>query len=420
MARPSTPRFPDAATRRRVLRRRRQVAAAAALLVLTALAFGAMVLVSLGDTPPVATVRTLHLPATTAVSRPAPLPWAATGESAVAVPAAGFATQSGPEEPVPVASMTKIMTAYVVLHDHPLRPGRPGPVVTITPADAQNFATDTVTDQANVLLQAGETLTELQMVQGLLVHSANDLAYALANWDAGSVTAFVARMNAAAARLGMSHTHFADASGFDPGSVSTAGDLLKVTAAALRNRVFAHAVTLLAVTLPLAGTVGSYTPMLGTPGVVGVKSGFTTQAGGGDVLAYTATVGGRRLTALAAVTSQEGPTVLQRAGQEALTLARAAAAEVVQATAARVGQAVATATVDGRTVRVVVTRPVVLDVGPGAVVRMAVVVRRAPRGGDPAGTPVGTATFVAGSQRVAVPVRTAAPLPAPPLLQRLF
>ena len=75
-----------------------------------------------------------------------------------------------------------------------------------------------------------EQITEQQVLGGMLVHSADNYADLLARWDAGSIPAFVAKMNAAAARLGMGHSHFADASGVDPGSQSTASDLLKVAA----------------------------------------------------------------------------------------------------------------------------------------------------------------------------------------------
>ena len=173
--------------------------------------------------------------------------------------------------------MTKVMTAYVVLHDHPLATGANGPDLTISPTDAQDFTTDLDTTQASVEIQAGEVLTERQALDGMLVHSANDLAYTLACWDAGSVPAFVAKMNATAASLGMHQTRYADASGYTPHSMSTAADLLKVTAAAMAYPAFAQAVSMPSVTLPVSGTALSYTPLLaggtGDPGVVGVKSG---------------------------------------------------------------------------------------------------------------------------------------------------
>ena len=348
-------------------------------------------------------------PATAASLTPS-LPWTKTGQSAVDIPAVGFSAQSGPERPVPVASMTKVMTAYVVLHDHPLALGEQGPTVTMTAADAAQFGLDTATDQANVVLTAGEVLTEYQMLEGLLVHSANDLAYALACWDAGSLPAFVAKMNATAAVLGMRATHFGDASGFSASSVSTASDLLKVAAAAMTNPVFAQIVSMPAVGLPVAGVVASYTPLLGTTGVVGVKSGFTSAAGGGDILAYRTSVDGHSLLSLAAVTSQEGWTVLETSGKEALALAKAASASVQVVTLAQRGAVVAHVVGGKKAVDVTTGTSAQLLALPGERVRQLVRVRPPLRDAKK-GARLGTATFALASQRVSVPVRLAARVP---------
>ena len=88
--------------------------------------------------------------------------------------------------------------------------------------------------------------------------------------------AFVAKMNATASRLGMDDSHFADASGVNPGSESTASDLLKVAALDMDDPTFASMVTMSSITLPVAGTISTYTPLLGLQGVIGVKSGFTS------------------------------------------------------------------------------------------------------------------------------------------------
>lgn len=342
------------------------------------------------------------LPATRRVPPGDPtLPWPATGESAVAIPAVGFSAESGPEQPVPVASMTKVMTAYVVLQDHPLSGTTPGPPITITQTDVDNYATDVVTTQASVLVQPGEVLSERQALDGLLVHSADNLAYALACWDAGSVPAFLSKMNAAATTLGMHDTHFADASGYTPASVSTASDLLKVATVAMALPAFAQAVAMPAVTLPVAGVVSTYTPLLPggytgpTPGVVGVKSGFTTAAGGGDLLAYQATVGGRQVDVLAAVTSQEGPEVLHAAGEMALGLASAAAGGLV--TVGVGPERVGTETDGGRTVPVVTSSSASLLAWPGQRVHQQV----------RAGPHIGTLRLTLGQQQVTVPLHTA-------------
>lgn len=368
--------------------------------------------------PPTAVVRAAAGPAPASGAGTAPsstgalaaaLPWPASGQAAVDIPVVGFRAQSTAEHAVPVASLTKIMTAYVVLEDHPLAAGSQGPRVRITLADADDFGTDTVTDQASIELKAGEVLTEYQLLEGLLVHSANDFAYALACWDAGSVPAFVAKMNATAAGLGMRSTHFVDASGFDAGSMSTASNLLTVAAAAMADPTFAQIVTMPSVTMPIGGLQESYTPLIGTTGVVGVKSGYTNTAGGGDVLAYQASVDGRTFITLAAVTSQEGPTVLLTAGKEALAIARAAASRVEPDVVTTAGRTVAD--LEARTHRVTAstaTAATVLALA-GDTVQQHLHVRT-PGLGAPRGTQIGTATFRLGTQVVSVPVRTTSPL----------
>ena len=69
------------------------------------------------------------------------LPWTKNGQSAIAVPSVGIDVQSGPEQAVPIASLTKMMTAYIILRDHPLTVGQNGPSITITQADLNDYDT---------------------------------------------------------------------------------------------------------------------------------------------------------------------------------------------------------------------------------------------------------------------------------------
>ena len=188
-----------------------------ALLLLVA-AVGAFVGVRLHTPEPAPAVtsaltRTVRVPA-----KAVTLPWPTTGQGAIAVPSIGIDVASGPEKAAPVASLTKLMTAYVVLHDHPLALRQPGPTITITQAELDDYESDTVNDEANAQVLLGEQISEEDVLGGMLVHSANNYADHLARWDAGSIPAFVAKMNADAARLGMHNSHFVDPSGVNPGS----------------------------------------------------------------------------------------------------------------------------------------------------------------------------------------------------------
>ena len=151
-------------------------------------------------------------------------------------------------------------------------------------------------------IEVGEQLTERQMLEAMLTQSANDIAYSLAVWDAGSVDAFVVKMNALAASLGTTDTHYVDASGYDPATVSSASDVLRVAAVGMAIPTFAEIVALTQVTLPLAGTLHNIVAEIGVDGVIGVKSGYTSQAGACMVLAADRVIDGRTLLVLVAVT----------------------------------------------------------------------------------------------------------------------
>src|SRR5256714_5055298 len=135
--------------------------------------------------------------------------WPAYGQAAVQL--GQSQVRAGPNQhEAPIASVAKVMTAYVVLRDHPLQPGEDGPTITLTDADVADTERRRRQQESVVSVVAGEQLTELQALQALLLPSANNIAAVLAHWDAGSASRFVARMNATARSLGMTrtpHTH---------------------------------------------------------------------------------------------------------------------------------------------------------------------------------------------------------------------
>ncbi len=407
--------------RRRGHRRRRRRRLAVTLLSLAlALGLATLAVVRLGAAAPVATLTSTMPTRVPVVASPVSLPWPVTGQSAIAVPSIGIDVTSGPEQAVPIASLTKMMTAFLILRDHPLDAGNNGPRITMTQVDLDDFENDTVEDQANAQVAVGEVLTERQLLEGLLVHSANNFADTLARWDTGDIATFVEKMNSAAARLGMHHTHYADPSGFDQGSQSTAGDLLKVAARDMENPTFASIVKMSSVTLPVAGTISTYTPWLGFDGVIGVKSGFTTAAGGCDVVAVVRRVHGKDAMILAAVTGQTGLQVLAAAGYLALNLADHVGVSIGSVPLVRAGERIAKVTVAGHTVEATAASSVAMLSWPGVVARRRMAPGRMARAGTEAGTPVGSVVVELGTQRAVIPVRLRAPLPKATIFQRLF
>jgi D-alanyl-D-alanine carboxypeptidase (penicillin-binding protein 5/6) len=226
------------------------------------------------------------------------------GSAVVSVSGLGVLGQSGPVEAKPIASVTKMMTAYVILKNHPLAPGQPGPTLNITQADVSRYLAMLAQDQSVQPVNAGGVLTELQLIQGMLIPSANNYAEILAAWDAGSVVAFVDKMNAEAAALGMTNTHYDDVSGFSAKSVSTAEDQLSLARAALSDPVFAATVATEQVTLPAAGTLQSTNRLLGTGGVVGIKTGSTEEAGANLAFAARHEAAGQTVEVIGVVLGQ--------------------------------------------------------------------------------------------------------------------
>ncbi len=333
------------------------------------------------------------------------------------MPSTGFFLTSGPERPVPVASLTKIMTALVVLHDHPLQPGRAGPLVTITPTDVADAARLEAQNATVLPIQVGERLSERQLLAGLLVRSANDFADALARWDAGSLAAFVARMNRTARTLGLRQTTYADASGVSDRSRSTAADQLRLAEIAMANPVFAQLVAQPSVVEPLAGQVANYISAVGHDGVVGVKSGFTQAAMGCLVLAARRPVEGRSVLVLAAVTGQGGFNPLGLAQQVDLRLVDRLAQSLRVVTLVRRGTVLGTVRapwLGTLSAPVVADRSLTLLVGPGQSPRWSSALQPLRVPSRP-GSLVGQVTVRIGEQRVETPLVTARALPPPGL-----
>jgi D-alanyl-D-alanine carboxypeptidase (penicillin-binding protein 5/6) len=234
------------------------------------------------------------------------LPWPTKGAAALGVEGAGTLGSVGTGHPAPIAGLAAVMTAYLVLREHPLAAGGSGPAIPVTAATSAAAQTEAASQQSVVPVATGETLTERQALEGLLVAQGNDMAILLAGWDAGSEAAFVVKMNAAAHALGLDSTTFTDPSGLDTGTVSTPTDLIRLGEAAMADPTFAQIVAMAQVTLPLAGLVYNLDADLGQSGIVGIKTGSDSAAGGCFLFASDETVDGKSLTLVGAVLGQEG------------------------------------------------------------------------------------------------------------------
>jgi D-alanyl-D-alanine carboxypeptidase (penicillin-binding protein 5/6) len=219
----------------------------------------------------------------------------------------GGQIHAGPNQhAAPIASVAKVMTAYVVLRDHPLGPGESGPTIEITEADVADTERRRAQEESIVSVAAGERLTELQALQALLLPSANNIAAVLARWSAGSEERFVARMNEVALSLGMKSTRYTDPSGFDDATVSTAADQVRIVEEAMRLLVFARIVATPGAWIPVAGTIYTTNGLLGRDGFVGVKTGSDAAAGGCFAFRAVRWSKGKRVTITGVVLGQPG------------------------------------------------------------------------------------------------------------------
>jgi D-alanyl-D-alanine carboxypeptidase (penicillin-binding protein 5/6) len=232
--------------------------------------------------------------------------WPAHGQAAF-VQTGQSQIETGPnQQPAAIASVAKVMTAYLVLRDHPLRLGEDGSTITLTDADVADTSYRRRRQESVISIAAGEQLTELQALQALMLPSANNIAAVLARWDAGSTDEFVAQMNDTARSLGMRETRYTDPSGYDDATVSTAADQVRIVALAMRMPVFASIVATPRVTLPVAGTVYNTDKLLGHNGFVGVKTGSDNAAGGCFAFQAIRWIDGTRTTITGVVLGQPG------------------------------------------------------------------------------------------------------------------
>jgi D-alanyl-D-alanine carboxypeptidase (penicillin-binding protein 5/6) len=275
--------------------------------------------------------------------------------------------------------------------------------------------------ESEVPIAAGESLTELEALEGLLVDSGADMATVLADWDAGSVSAFVAKMNATAGALGLTSTHVTDPTGVDPATTSTAEDLVRLGEASLSIPVLRQIVSLGQASVPMTAVVFNPNFDLGQDGIIGIKTGSDSNAAGCFLFAAEQDIGGKNVTVVGAVLGQPGGalgpnTAAVDAGD---ALVKSIFGALHNFTLFTPGQQVGQITAAwGSTAPVTVAQPVNLVGWPGLTVTLAT---RHDRLDGPlaTGATVGTLHAGVGSSSADVAVRTASALSGPGVWWRL-
>ena len=229
------------------------------------------------------------------------LPWPAYGQGALGARSYGVLTTHGEQTPVPIASITKIVTALAVLKEKPLAKGEKGPNITINSDDVAIYNEFVSQDGSVTPITRGSQISEYDGLQSMLIPSSNNMAATVAKWAFGSVDNYVKYANQMLSDMGFKQTHVDEASGFSTKSVSTATELIKLGEIALANEVIAEIVKKDTVSLPFAGKVNNINWLLGNEGVIGIKTGNTDEAGGCLLFAAQKNILGQSITLIGAI-----------------------------------------------------------------------------------------------------------------------
>lgn len=196
------------------------------------------------------------------------------GEDYLGPDAAGAFASSGGNDPRPLASVTKLITAMVVLDAHPLDgPNDPGPTISFTEADTDLYDQFYVQGVTIARMPDGTSMSQRDAMATMLLPSASNYAVALARWGFGSEGAFVQAARSWLSAKGLNDTRIVDAAGVDERNSSTPGDLVALGRLAAADPVIATLTATRSISVVGPGTVTNTNDLLGTLGVNGLKTG---------------------------------------------------------------------------------------------------------------------------------------------------
>lgn len=227
--------------------------------------------------------------------------WPDDGSAAVGVDGVDAVAASG-DEPTPMASITKLITALVVLDAQPLEPGETGPEFTFSSEDRAIYWQYLARGESALAVPRDGAMTQYQLLQGMLIGSAGNYAEKLTVEQWPTDREFAAAANRWLDEHGINGITVADRSGFDDDNVATPAALVALAEAAMADPVIAEIVGTRSVELPSAGLVENTNDLL-DDGATGVKTG--TLWGDYNVLASDqVTVGDTDVAVFAAVLDQ--------------------------------------------------------------------------------------------------------------------
>jgi serine-type D-Ala-D-Ala carboxypeptidase (penicillin-binding protein 5/6) len=241
------------------------------------------------------------------------LPWPSEGQAYIDVAGLGVLGTFGKPKPVPIGSVAKTMTAYLVLKKSPLSKGENGPMITVD-AKAEEGGTHGQGNGGESVLDtvhAGDKISERDALSAMMIPSANNIARLLARWyTGGSEAKFVKKMNETADALGMHHTTYTDPSGLQHTTVSTAEDQVKLGRKVVEMPELMKITSEPTWTDPSGKTWRNWNHLVPYDGAIGIKTGTTTAAGGNLLFAGRKNIGGTTQVIVGAVLGQHKPPII--------------------------------------------------------------------------------------------------------------
>ena len=281
-------------------------------------------------------VATRGLPALTAAPANSPLPppvvtleWDRPSSVAVGTVEFGLRARAGELTPRPTASIAKVITVLVVASVRPLGPAEDGPTLRMTRQDVDLYHFTLANSGTNYPVQLGQEWTQRQVLEAILLVSANNLADSYAIWAFGSMAAY---HQAAAAWLAghdlTGTTLGADASGRDVATQSTTADLFELGCLLMRDPGLAGIVAQTAGSAPDGGTFRNTDPLIAHDGYVGIKTGTTTPAGACLLIANRQIVAGVEVVVVGVVLNETDTVARNQAARDLVNWALANIAPV--------------------------------------------------------------------------------------------
>lgn len=267
------------------------------------------------------------------------LPWPEEGQGWMDVNGVGTMDEFGEQKPVPIGSVAKAMTAYVILKEHPLKPGADGASIPVDAKAEQEGGLDAEGESTLNTLKEGDKISQKDAIAAIMIPSANNIARLLARWDS-SEKEFVEKMNQAAKDLGMKNTTYTDPSGLKETTVSSAEDQVKLGNALVRMKALTDITRLPVWTDQTGKEWHNYNRLVPYDNAIGIKTGSTTKAGGNLLFAATKEVGGETAIVVGAVLGQHKPPIIDTVNAVSKTAVIAAQDAVKASTVLKKGAVV--------------------------------------------------------------------------------